>query len=586
MGDSPNNPPVQPPGGAKELSMEMRLLIAFLLMGLVLFLTPYIYKPVAPPPKASAAADKKSDQKPATSQPAQPAATKPAAVQPAGPPPGQIAAEKEEAVTIETALYRIVFSNRGAVVKSWTFKEKRYADNKGQPLQVVNQAALAKVPAPFSLDFRGEKPATDVNQALYVVRKASDGMGVEFEFSDGRTSVRKSFQFSEKSYLSKVTSEVLQGGVRLPHLLVWRGGFGDPTVENPAAAQHSVHFDLSANKLVVNEAKVAKEGPAPATGNFSFAGLEDHYFAAVFLPVSNVTAVETVTYSDPVPVPATGKEEPHVGAGVGMGGQNVFSLFVGPKDIGLLEKIDPKLTGLIDWGWFWFLAKPLFASLRWVYDHVVHNYGWAIIIVTVVINMLTLPLRLSSMKSMKKMAAIQPQIAAINEKYKGIGMRDPRRQQQNQEIMDLYKKHGVNPAGGCVPMLLQIPFFFAFYKVLTVAIELRGASWLWVTDLSLPEHLPIRVLPVTMIVTQFILQKMTPSTSADPAQQRMMLFMPLMLGFFFYGVSSGLVLYWLTGNVIGIIQQLVFNRMNFGAAAPVAPTPAAAGSSRKRGSRK
>jgi len=163
---------------------------------------------------------------------------------------------------------------------------------------------------------------------------------------------------------------------------------------------------------------------------------------------------------------------------------------------------------------------------------------------------------------MKRMQALQPQVAALNEKYKGISMRDPRKAQQNQELMDLYKKHGINPMGGCVPMLLQIPFFIAFYKVLTVAIELRGAEWLWVKDLSAPEHLPIRILPVAMLVSQFVMQKLTPTTTADPAQQRIMMLMPLMLGFMFYGVSSGLVLYWLTGNLVGIAQQLIINRLS------------------------
>jgi YidC/Oxa1 family membrane protein insertase len=202
----------------------------------------------------------------------------------------------------------------------------------------------------------------------------------------------------------------------------------------------------------------------------------------------------------------------------------------------------------------------LFLIVHWTAEHLVRNYGWAIIVVTIGINFLLFPLRAASMKSMKKMQSLQPQIAAINEKYRNIGMRDPKKADQNQEVMDLYKKHGVNPAGGCVPMLLQIPFFIAFYKVLSVSIELRNANWLWVTDLSQPEHLPIRILPVAMIITQFLMQKMTPSTVGDPNQQRIMMLMPLMLGFMFYGVSSGLVLYWLTGNLVSIAQQLFFNR--------------------------
>ena len=170
------------------------------------------------------------------------------------------------------------------------------------------------------------------------------------------------------------------------------------------------------------------------------------------------------------------------------------------------------------------------------------------------------------------MSVLQPQIAAINDKYKGLSLTDPKAQNKNQEVMDLYKKHGVNPMGGCVPMGLQIPFFIAFYNVLSRAIELRGAEWLWVADLSRPEDLALRVLPIAMIASQFIMQKMTPATTADPSQQKVMQLMPIMMGFMFYGVSSGLVLYWLTGNLVGIAQQWFFNRISTaspGGAAPV-----------------
>jgi YidC/Oxa1 family membrane protein insertase len=192
--------------------------------------------------------------------------------------------------------------------------------------------------------------------------------------------------------------------------------------------------------------------------------------------------------------------------------------------------------------------------------HVGGNYGWAIILVTVAINTLLFPLKMTSMKSSKKMQTIQPQIAAINARYKGLSLNDPKKADQNAEIMALYKVNGVNPAGGCLPMLLQLPFFFAFYKVLNVAIQLRGAHWLWVSDLSQMETLAIHVLPVILVVTQFLSQKMTPSPGVDPTQQKMMMFMPLVMGYMFYFASSGLVIYWLTGNVVGIAQQWFLNR--------------------------
>jgi YidC/Oxa1 family membrane protein insertase len=164
------------------------------------------------------------------------------------------------------------------------------------------------------------------------------------------------------------------------------------------------------------------------------------------------------------------------------------------------------------------------------------------------------------MRSSKKMQALQPQIQAINAKYKDMPLRDPRKQEQQAEMMELYKKHGVNPVGGCVPMLLQLPFLIGYYTVLSVAIEMRGASWLWVHDLSQPETLAIRVLPVLLVVTQFLQQKMTPSPGMDPSQQKMMLFMPLVLGYMFYYQSAGLVLYYMTGGLVGIAQQWLLNR--------------------------
>jgi YidC/Oxa1 family membrane protein insertase len=181
---------------------------------------------------------------------------------------------------------------------------------------------------------------------------------------------------------------------------------------------------------------------------------------------------------------------------------------------------------------------------------------------------------------MKKMQALQPQIQAINEKYKNVGLRDPRKANQNQEVMELYKRDGVNPMGGCVPMALQIPFFFAFYKVFTVSVEMRGAHWLWVADLSQPETLPIKILPLVMVATQFVMQKMTPTTTTDPSQQKMMMIMPLVFGFMFYNLSSGLVLYYLTSNLVGIAQQWFFNKTAVAAEAALSVQP------KKKGGRK
>ena len=385
------------------------------------------------------------------------------------------------------------------------------------------------------------------------------------------------FRFRKDHYLAEVTSEVTENGTEVPHLLAWRGGFGDEVVPNAVSAQRSLHFDIAQSKLIVNEAKAAKDGPLLQAGAFSFAGIEDAYFAAVFLPAPGAS-LEINTFADSLPSPLDAqKEEWRVGVGVGGQGSQRLSLFVGPKNVDILRRVDPKLEQMVDFGWFAFLAKPLFVALNWTNDRLTRNYGWAIVLVTVAINFLLLPLKVTSLKSMKKMSVIQPHIKAINDKYKSLSLRDPKKAQQNQEVMDLYKKHGVNPMGGCIPMVLQIPFFIAFYKVLSVAIEMRGAPWLWVHDLSQPEQFTLCILPIAMISTQFVLQKMTPSTSADPSQQKIMMLMPLFLGFMFWGVSSGLVLYWLTGNLVGIAQQWFFNRLMPAAEMPQ-PAPKRKGS--------
>jgi YidC/Oxa1 family membrane protein insertase len=570
------NIPIQPggkPGKKKELTMEMRLLLAFLLMGLVLFLTPYIYKAPPPPKKPvtpPASAQVAQDQKPATAAAAEAA--------PAEPAPGQIQSSAEQEFVIDTQIYRIHFSNRGAVVTSWMLK--KYLDHTGKPLELVNPAAFGKVPPPFSLSLKDQQATSVLNAGLFAAKPTADGLGIDYEFSDGKNYAKKTFRFSQNSYLSQITTEVKQNGVPTQHLIEWRGGFGDATVLNRVGEQHAVHYDLAQGKLIVKDAKSAKDGPVDFTGNYSFAGLDDRFFAFVLLPQDN-TSTQVQVVKDDVPAAPGGKEEMRAGVLVGGDSLNRYAMFVGPKDVDLLRKVDPKLQQLIDWGWFGIIAKPIFLALHWLNDNWLHNYGWSIVVITIIINLLLLPLRFTSMKSQRKMQKLQPQIAAINAKYKGLSLRDPKKAEQNAEIMELYKKEGANPMSGCLPMFIQLPILYAFYKVLTVTIELRGAHWLWVTDLSQAELLPIHILPIVMVITQFIQQQMTPSPGVDPSQAKMMKFMPLMFGFFFYSMSSGLVLYWLTSNLVGILQQWLVNR-HMPMPAPV-PAPKLAPKKKTRG---
>jgi YidC/Oxa1 family membrane protein insertase len=546
---------------SKELSMEMRLLLAFGLMGLVLFATQYLM-PKTPAPKQPAAAPAQQ----AAAAPPQKAPETPSAPAPAKPAPSAEneatlaqtkAADREQTIIVETDVYRIVFSNRGASLRSWVLK--KYKDSLGKPVDLVSASVAPKVGWPFSYIFPKEKPAVDLNGVLFAVTQ-SDKYSVEFEYSNSGTVAKKSFHFDPKSYKGLYSSEVASSGKGVPHQMAWRGGFGDRSVHNAADVQKSVHYDAAKSKLVEEGSGAASKGPLTVAGPFHFAGLEDTYFAGVILPEPGST-IELTTWQDKVsPLPGA-EEKEHVGVSFGGQASNAAVLFVGPKDTDVLRATDPKLETMIDWGWFWFIAKPLFLALHWVNDNLTSNWGWAIVFATVIINLLMLPMRFSQLRSSQKMAKLQPELQAIQARYKNIPMKDPRKQKQNEEMMALYQKHGINPVGGCVPLLLQMPFFIAFFKVLSVSIELRGATWLWVTDLSQPEMLAIRILPVGMLVTQIFMQKMTPAASPDPSQQRlMMIMMPIMLTVMFYGASSGLVLYWLTGNVVGIAQQYFFNK--------------------------
>jgi len=553
------------PGGANTgpPSLEKRLPLALALMMLVLLVSQYLFKPAPGSKLAKPATDStaaKVTQKPAVAASAPSRETIPVTA-------GQVQASSEISTEVDTDLYHIVLSNRGAVVKSWVLK--KYKDDAGKPLQVINTTGV-DLPLPFSIEVTGAKAAFDPNKVLYRTQPAADGEGVDYEYSDGQTTIRKSFRFEKNSYLTNIKSVVLQNGTPVPALLMWRGGFGDQKVRNAAATQRTVRYDTTAAKLVAKSAKDAKNGPVTDTGNYTFGGLEDSFFAAVALPADSLS-LEVRTYSDDIKPPNEEKPVPYVGAGLSTGTQNELSLFVGPKDIDVLKQVNPKLAQLIDWGFFGVIAKPLFLWLNWVKDHWTGNYGWAIMLVTLIINLALFPFRLTSLKSARKMQKLQPQIQAINAKYKGIGMRDPRKAEQNQEVMALYKREGVNPVGGCLPMLVQIPFFYAFYRVLSIAIELRHAPWLWVPDLSSAESLPIHLLPIILIATQFYSQKLTPAAGVDPNQQRMMMFMPLMFGFMFYFASAGLVLYWLTSNLVGIAQQLIINRFMPTPAPPPAP---------------
>ena len=229
-----------------------------------------------------------------------------------------------------------------------------------------------------------------------------------------------------------------------------------------------------------------------------------------------------------------------------------FNGYIGPKEYKTLESINPVLVNAIEFGFFTFVAAPIFKVLMWLHG-LIGNWGWSIIALTALIRMFLYPLTQKGMVSMQKIKEIAPRIKEVQEKYKG----DPQR--MNAAVMEMYKKHGANPLGGCLPLLLQIPVFFAIYRVLLNAVELQGAPWiLWVTDLSRMD--PYYILPILMGATMYYQQKITPSNFTDPLQEKIFKFLPIIFTFFFFTFPAGLVLYWFVNNIFSIAQQYLVNK--------------------------
>lgn len=559
----------------KELSTERRVALAFALWILIMVGWGYVWKPsqpaTPPQPPAPASIPASPEQKPATEQPASSGAVAQAKVEAASVPAPK-AATQEKTVVVENGLYRVEFSNRGGVVKSWQLKN--YKDNKKQPLELVNAEAAQQVGAwPFSLAVDDAALEAQVNGALYEMTPGEGPLRapaeVAFEWSDGHVQVTKRLKF-EASYVVVLETSLTVDGKPVAHAAAWRGGFGD-TTEFAHADLVKVIFRES-QKLHVLEAKNLGVPDHSAQrlrqiGTMQYAGIEDRYFVAAFLPRSENPAhwnagmslwhwrlEREVGEGDK----RTKEAVVEMAAGTTLAGPVAFRVYVGPKALDELRAQKPPLNDLVQFGWFGFIAEPLFYLLRWIYGYV-PNWGWAIVLMTIGINMALFPLKVKSWRSMQQMQKVMPEIKQIQDRYKKYSMKDPRKQEMNQEVMAVYKREGVNPMGSCLPMLLQMPIWIALFTMLGAAIEMRHAPWLgWIQDLS--THDPYYILPVLMTVTMYISQKMMPATSADPMQQKMLQMMPLMFGFLFLRTSSGLTLYILSSNIVAMGQQWYLNK--------------------------
>jgi YidC/Oxa1 family membrane protein insertase len=466
----------------------------------------------------------------------------------------------ERDVTVETRLVSAVFTNRGARLKSWRLKE--YQDRNHEPLELVSTELATTQPLPFTLKTADERVNTAINNGLFSLRAppsgASDPNLLVFEYRDSSgVAATKEFRLSPDKYTVSLTATVSSNNQQLPAAIVWGPGLGDNDSQTGRASVLPGGLHSVAGKVSRLTAKNVAETPL-YDQDFEYAGIDDHYFTSFALKPGRAK----VTYQS-LSVPGQQGAEPAVREFMGYtiepsnNGQVVF--YVGPKEFDSLADVDRNLVKAINFGMFSVLVVPMLRSLNWIHNYV-GNYGWAIVILTGILNLVLFPLNHKSVVSMRKMQEIQPEAKAIQERYSKLKATDPAKQKMNQELMALYRERGVNPASGCIPILLTLPIFLAFYALLTTAIELRGAPFIgWIHDLSQPD--PYYVLPILVGLSQFATQWMTPQPGADPAQQRMMLIMPLVLTFVFFTSPAGSLLYWFVQSVWRVGQQTLTNKL-------------------------
>ena len=489
-----------------------------------------------------------------------------------------VADDQPRDIVVESALVRAVFANRGATLVSWQLKA--YAEDGGGAVELVPSEVVPGQVRPFSLTVPDEPGITArLDDALFRpsadrLQLTADEATLVFEYEDSSgLRARKTFTFQaslEQPYVVGFSASVTTGAGALPVTIRWgpaiggdrSGGSRMSFPQLPAAVLYGRVFEdglLQGDDIYRGQPVDLRERPS-YKGDLAFVGVDNKYFLAAALPgeptASVMDGVTTVEYR---PVSVVGLEHDFVAFDLTVEpGGGDLRVFIGPKDFDMLRAVHPDLVRAINFGFLSVIVVPLLQTLKWIYGYV-GNYGWSIILLTVLVNVLIFPLRHKSVVSMRKMQELQPEMKAIQARYANLKATDPGKKKMNQEVMELYRKHGANPASGCLPMLATMPILFAFYRLLSMAIEIRGAPFMfWITDLSVSD--PLYITPVVMGATMVFQQRLQPA-GADPMQRKMMMLMPVVFTFMFLSAASGLVVYWLTSNVIGIGQQLLTNRI-------------------------
>jgi YidC/Oxa1 family membrane protein insertase len=548
--------------------MERRVLFAVFLCFIVL----YLWQALVVPPTPTTSPNTPGTSAPAIAGPSPGVPGEPSNT-PAPPTPGPaterppatalVAEPSARDIRVETDSVIAVFTNRGARLRSWRLK--KYLDGDKQPQELIeSEAEAAGQPLPFTVRTPDDQVNATLDAAHYAVSGApADGLAsgrvsLRFEYRDSAgVHAIKEFQIEPSSYIITYRAEVMQGERALPAALVWGPAIGDK-LRGTSLVQgaQGIVFEAGAEEPLRLARSAIAEQPV-YEGTFRYAGVDDNYFMTAALDPGPAK----ITFAPvSIPPPPNSDADPQELVSYTLERQDnsaPLKIFVGPKELEVLTAIDRDFASAIHFGMFAIIVVPLLQSLKWVYGFI-GNWGWAIVILTVIINLLMAPLRHKQVVSMRKMQEIQPEMKAIQDRYSKLKATDPAKQKMNQETMALYRERGVNPAAGCLPILLTLPIMIAMWAALQVSVELRGAPWVgWIRDLAAPD--PFYVLPVLMVATQFWQQRITPVSGADPAQQKMMMFMPLIMGFIFFSLPAGALLYYVAGTVIGIGQQYLTN---------------------------
>ena len=493
-------------------------------------------------------------------------------------------------ITVETDLFKAVFTNKGAGLKSFILKN--YNDDTKQPLDLISAKIYQKFGSheiypfyfsPFEDDEEANEFFLDLNQQQFLyegeltvdLMNAQAGTGgtgeVVFKYSnvEKNISVMKRFVFSKSSYVFEVSQQVVKDGRIMEAPLIFGPDLEtnvskDRVMQSPLRiktydGQSDKDISFSSLKTVEKKGELVEQVLGSVGTHFEWAAYESNYFAAVFKTRGQVNyALLKVREADQK------DSKPQLFSYMSISKPGM--VFLGPKDEKILESVQktylfPEVTRVVDYGWGFIgsIGSLMLKGIVFIYGFI-PNYGWALVIFTIFIKILLFPLTYTSSVSMAKMQTLQPRIKAIKKKYRNL--RDPQqRRQLNEETMALYKQEKVNPAGGCLPLLLQMPILFAFFRVLPISINFRHEPWLlWITDLSVKD--PFYVLPILMGVTQIIVTKMSP-TSGDNTQKKLAYIMPVVFVFLFMNYSSGLNLYWFISNLLQVGQQYIINKKIF-----------------------